>query len=259
MLVKALCVSSPGNTVIEHNNFPPVWWVCCGRSTAQLFTSIPEVKQPLRNSIHFALYDFLLHRNSYQFSAIFLSLQNERSDTFHRQQGSRDSRKPLSCLPFSSFHSDRCSPESGRQDSGHCRNIRSLKISPDTWEYLAKFPYFGKSTFFFFFFNNPSLGSLCTNRTLLDVQQHLRKWVRMMLIQQILQVFFPINDKAASVELNPSLHFLPWFALLPSLLSGCSTGKLWISLVVSQETAILCTGSFSRVASSPECTAMSLS
>lgn len=99
MLMKVLCVSFPENTVIELSNFPLVWRACCGGSTSQRFTSIPEVKQTLRNSIHFALHDFLLYHSSYQFNAIFPSLQNERSDTFHRQQESRDSRKALSCIP----------------------------------------------------------------------------------------------------------------------------------------------------------------
>ena len=99
MLMKVLCVSSPENIGIEHRKFPRVWRVCRIGSTSQRFTSIPEVKQTLRNSIHFTLHDFLLYHNAYQFNAIFLSLQNERSDTFHRQQESRDSRKPLSCLP----------------------------------------------------------------------------------------------------------------------------------------------------------------
>lgn len=72
MLMKALCVSFSEKIVIEHSHFPSVSQACCGGSTSQHFSSIAKVKQTLRKSIHFALYDFLLYHSSYQFNAISL-------------------------------------------------------------------------------------------------------------------------------------------------------------------------------------------
>ena len=54
----------------------------------------------------------------------------------------------------------------------------------------------------------------------LEMSQHLQALGKVF-SHMILWVLFPINDKATSVELNPFLHFLPWYWL-----SGRSTGKL---------------------------------
>lgn len=152
-------------------------------------------------------------------------LQNERSDTFHRQQESRDSEKPLSCLLFSSFRADRYSLGSLRsQDSGCCRNGRSLKISPDAQS--MRIPCQSPPPSFFssqnpLFWNESSLGPLCTNRILLDLKQLiLENWVCVMLEQEGLCAFIPLSNKETNVELIlPCIFFLgvgsSFFAVWP--------------------------------------------